>query len=130
MRINSPTEVDVERWAEMLDTPDVINYSSFSKEWDKYFDEEINLGKRIKRKDNLKSRTFTALLKLRPDIAGEVIVTRKEPAKVRIKELKYVSSVKGRIVRAERTFVTVKGKRVIRYRDRYGRFASIKKGKK
>ena len=125
MARNTPTEEDMDRWVEMLDSPDITDRNTFDNEWDKYFEDT-----HIKSRTDLREDTFNKLSKLRPDIRAEKIVKiKKSVSAEKERKLRYTARVKRKIVRAEQTYVVRKGKREVRYRDRFGRFASVKKKK-
>lgn len=97
------TEEDYERWAEAIDSPQIETEEDYISAWDEYFEEEDhlrqdmgyrNMTKRIIERDKVLETTFTVRARVR-----------------------------GRETQARQTFVTVRGKRQSRLRDKLGRFA-------
>lgn len=117
-------EEDAERWAEAISEPSIVDRNTFDDAWNDYFSKEphIRLSKR------LREETFNKLRGIRPDIVKERIIRRKKIRKA-LKERRLIFSarIKGKIVKVDKGFVIIKGKKQVRYRDRLGRFASVKR---
>jgi len=118
----SPTDEDIERWIELLYSPDVVDAETFDKSWRDFFADE----KHIRDNKELEMKTFRRFKEVYPETKTGIIPKRKIPVKPR-KEYTTIGRTKGRIVRTRMTYVIVKGKQQVRHRDRYGRFASVKK---
>lgn len=127
----SPTEDDLNRIAETLRNTDgehkIKDFSSFKKEWKDYFEEDNSMRNRsdlITDTFNIYAEQYPDRLELREKRRKEV---KTKPRRKPIRELRYTAREKGRIVYASRETVKIKGKEFIRHRDRFGRFASVKK---
>lgn len=115
----------------------ITDRNSFSFFYDKYTED-------IKIKDELKPRVFTEYVKdsvkkklplkeVKKLKTKEVVETFKPTdgrTKIVKKEFKTVGRIKGKVVFTRKEFVVVKKTRVVRFRDRKGRFASIRRLKK
>ena len=136
-RNRSPTDADIQRWAEAISDPNITDIDTFETHWEDFFSEESY----IRNDSSLKTRTFNRLRQLRPDIALErkrrrirkqkglpPTTTKKFERKEKPKRVfKITGKIKGKIVKAERTFVTVRNKAQLRYRDKKGRFVKVKR---
>jgi hypothetical protein len=145
-RLPSPTEEDIKRITETLRNTDgeheIKDFDSFDKAWRDYFEDNPEMRGR----NDLKIKSFHTYAEEYPDRLMDIVITKKElkgKERKRVKgvfkaiskpkrELNIVGWEKGKkdhykVVYTSKEIIKVRGKDVIRHRDRLGRFASVKK---
>lgn len=165
----SPTEDDMRRIAETIDSLDLKNNIRDRDSFDRSYDEYLEESDELLVNENVRDKTFKILMSKHPKrikderifkeakgkslemdrrtTAKTIVKTKEEyirrgaskvdlkgydTRKERIRPVKkrerpIIGRVKGKIVYTEKVMVKVKGKDQVRYRDRLGRFASIKR---
>jgi len=136
----SPTEKDMERIAETLRNTDgghkIKDNKTFNEAWDDYFQGNTEgLGGNKDFRDS----TFHQYASDYPDRLFDSVISKKElkgEERERVKmalkpkrDYNIIAREKGRVVYTYKELIKVRGKDAVRYRDRYGRFAGLKKNK-
>jgi len=134
----SPTGDDLERISESLRNTYVItDFNSFDVAWMDYFEDNGEM----REKEDLKIKTFNIFAENYPSRLFDTTIPKKELKGKERKRVKKVfrqldivgiqkgkkEKVAGKIVYVSKEFIVVRGKNVVRYRDKKGRFASVKK---
>ena len=92
--------------------------------FDHYFSSYMPGNLSNKQQKTLANNVFNKIRKRNPQISSKkkILVQKKKKIATTAYTLRGMS--KGRIVDVHQTYITIKGKRMVRYRDRKGRFAS------
>jgi len=125
------TDEDVERIAEAINNLDVgdniQDEDSFIEAYEDYFE-----GDDFAQKDaQMRDKTFNKFESQFPSKISRIPKKKKEVVRVKPirkkRVFRKVGRVRRKVVYVSEEFVTVKKKKVIRHRDKLGRFASVKR---
>ena len=129
--VKSITQEDIERIAERYKEHDILGYADFNREWNSDFKKWPKIRDSEKIRTEVMENVENDIPRLRGRLIKGEIIKRKvmrgdKTIEIELKDFNYRGTIKGRIVKARLTYVTVKGNNVRRYRDALGRFTSVK----
>ena len=121
----SPTDEDIERIAETIDSLDFNDQINDRESFDKFYDDYLEESDELRDNKKVKTKVFDTLKNFHPDridgITGIPIKLKEEIAK-EIGLFRIPRKQKGKIVFARKDSFKVKNKVRVVFRDKHGKF--------